>query len=412
MRPIDYNIFQCPLSLASWKWNFTLAMTVLRRKAVREIAARRTCRLGAVPKRMFALSRDKRFRQLAMRRLSVGGNRARFFIILDYARPLSRKPVFSLSSIRESCRKRANGDGESSSFKLQNIPIASIVDHPIRLRLMLEITMALTATLPIGLFDSGVGGLTVFKAVSELLPNETLLYLGDTARVPYGVKSKDTIIKYTLGAAKKLMERNIKILVVACNTATSAALPILREYLSPMPVIGVIEPGAESAVKASENGHIAVIGTEATIRDQAYQKAIARLNPEAKVIGRACTLFVPLAEEGWTTGQITDQICQKYLGDIFSSENAPDTLLLGCTHFPLLIPALRKVAGEKTRIVDSATAAAARVKDALGALCLLASEKIGPDKFYTTDNPERFIRTGKLFLDERLDSAELVDILY
>ena len=272
--------------------------------------------------------------------------------------------------------------------------------------------MSLSATLPIGLFDSGVGGLTVFKAVSELLPNETLLYLGDTARVPYGVKSKDTIIKYTLGAAKKLMEQNIKILVVACNTATSAALPILREYLAPMPVIGVIEPGAEAAVRASENNRIAVIGTEATIRDQAYQKAIARLNPDAEVVGRACTLFVPLAEEGWTSGQITEQICERYLGDIFSSENPPDTLLLGCTHFPLLIPALRKVAGENTRIVDSATAAAARVKDALVALGLLANAKIGPDRFYTTDNPERFVRTGKLFLDERLDSTELVDILY
>ncbi|MDE5831491.1 MAG: glutamate racemase, partial [Desulfovibrio sp.] len=227
--------------------------------------------------------------------------------------------------------------------------------------------MTLSASLPIGLFDSGVGGLTVFKAVRDLLPRETLVYLGDTARVPYGVKSKDTIVKYTLGAAEKLREQNIKALIIACNTATSAALPTLREYLGSIPVIGVIDPGAEAAVRVSENKKIAVIGTEATIRAKAYQKAIARISPGTRVVSRACTLFVPLAEEGWLSGEATEKICEKYLGDIFADADAPDTLLLGCTHFPLLIPALRKVVGEKVKIVDSSKATALRARDALEA---------------------------------------------
>ena len=210
-----------------------------------------------------------------------------------------------------------------------------------------------TAALPVGLFDSGMGGLTVLKALNARLPHEDLVYLGDTARLPYGTKGRDTIIRYTLKAARTLVDMGVKMLVVACNTATATALPTLREALAPLPVLGVVEPGAEAAVQASHNGHIVVIATEATIAGGAYQRAIARLRPQAVVTGRACTLFVPLAEEGWMEGPVVEGVARRYLSDLFpaptaapaalpaatSADLAPDTLLLGCTHFPLLLGA-------------------------------------------------------------------------
>ena len=188
-----------------------------------------------------------------------------------------------------------------------------------------------SASLPIGIFDSGMGGLTVLKAISGRLPGENLLYLGDTARLPYGTKSRDTIIRYTLKAAGRLVDEGVKMLVVACNTATSAALPELREHFAPLPVLGVVRPGAEAAVAASRNKRIVVIATEATIAGGAYQQAIASLCPEARVQGRACTLFVPLAEEGWMDGPIVEGIASRYLGDLFSPgrPDRPDTLVLG-----------------------------------------------------------------------------------
>ena len=235
-----------------------------------------------------------------------------------------------------------------------------------------------SATLPIGIFDSGMGGLTVLKAISGRLPGENLLYLGDTARLPYGTKSRDTIIRYTLKAAGRLVDEGVKMLVVACNTATSAALPELREHFAPLPVLGVVRPGAE-----------------ATIAGGAYQQAIASLCPEARVQGRACTLFVPLAEEGWMDGPIVEGIASRYLGDLFSPgrPDRPDTLVLGCTHFPLFREALRHVVGDDVRIVDSAETAAVAVENRL--------RELG-----------RFIRTGSLFLGHPLKSAEvsLVDL--
>ena len=199
-----------------------------------------------------------------------------------------------------------------------------------------------SASLPIGIFDSGMGGLTVLKAISGRLPGENLLYLGDTARLPYGTKSRDTIIRYTLKAAGRLVDEGVKMLVVACNTATSAALPELREHFAPLPVLGVVRPGAEAALAASRNKRIVVIATEATIAGGAYQQAIASLCPEARVQGRACTLFVPLAEEGWMDGPIVEGIASRYLGDLFSPgrPDRPDTLVLGCTHFPYFKEAL------------------------------------------------------------------------
>lgn len=271
------------------------------------------------------------------------------------------------------------------------------------------------SSLPVALFDSGMGGLTVLKALSRRLPAEDLIYLGDTARLPYGTKGPETIVRYTLKAAQKLVDSGVKMLVVACNTATAAALPQLRERFAPLPVLGVVEPGALAAARASRNGEIVVIATEATISGGAYQRAIARIRPEARVLGRACTLFVPLAEEGWMDGPLVEGIARRYLADIFSpavTAARPDTLLLGCTHFPLLQTALQQVVGPQVRIVDSAATTAESVQAELTRLNLLRPGGVGRCRFLTTDNQSRFARTGSLFLEHPLKTAEveLVDI--
>ncbi len=271
-----------------------------------------------------------------------------------------------------------------------------------------------TKTLPIGIFDSGVGGLTVLRAIHEALPQEDLLYLGDTARLPYGTKSTETVTSYALQAAAKLVERGIKMLVIACNTATAAALPALREAFAPLPVVGVIEPGAKAAVATTRNGHIAVIATEGTIRGLAYHKAIAELRQDARITGQACTLFVHLAEEGWMDDPIVESVARRYLEDIFhesahnecSQEERPDTLLLGCTHFPPLRQALARVVGQDVHLVDSAATTAQAVRENLQTLQLLhparASQVQGHCHFMTTDDTERFARVGSLFLGKNL----------
>lgn len=273
-----------------------------------------------------------------------------------------------------------------------------------------------TSQLPIAIFDSGVGGLTVLKAVARRLPAENLLYLGDTARLPYGTKGRDTIVRYTLRAARMLVERGAKMLVVACNTATAAALPALQREFAPLPVVGVVEPGAAAAARASRNGEIVVIATEATISGGAYQEAIARIRPEARVRGRACTLFVPMAEEGWMEGALVEGVARRYLDDLFSpvmTAARPDTLVLGCTHFPLLLRALQNVVGPEVGIVDSAATTAECVERELRRRSLLnRSETGGSWRFLTTDNPDRFVRTGSLFLGSplRRSEVELLDL--
>lgn len=286
--------------------------------------------------------------------------------------------------------------------------------------------------LPIGLFDSGMGGLTVFKALARRLPGEDLLYLGDTARLPYGTKGRDTIIRYTLSAAQKLVDMGVKMLVVACNTATAAALPTLREHFAPLPVLGVVEPGAQAAAAASRNGRIVVLATEATINGGAYQQAIARVRPDAEVLVRACNLFVTLAEEGWMDGPLVEGIARRYLEGLFDApENKaadaarllPDTMLLGCTHYPLLQGALRQVVGPNVNIVDSAATTAEFVVQELGALHLLHPDRAAPagdatgkrqgeSRFLTTDHVARFVRTGSLFLGRDMAEGEvtLVDL--
>lgn len=263
--------------------------------------------------------------------------------------------------------------------------------------------------LPIGVFDSGVGGLTVLRALGEALPRESFIYLGDTARLPYGTKSPTTIARYAQQAAAVLVARGIKLLVVACNTASAVALDALREGLGALPVVGVVEPGARAAALASPSGRIAVIGTESTIRGGAYTRAIAALRPDAVVSARACPLFVALAEEGWVDGPIPEAIAREYLGTLVADV---DALVLGCTHFPLLVGAIRRVVGPHIAIVDSAQTTAHTVAELLRTRGLLAVADRATRVMLATDGRDRFARVGSGFLGTALspDGVEIVDL--
>ena len=275
---------------------------------------------------------------------------------------------------------------------------------------------ALTNSGAIGVFDSGVGGLTVLNALRAVLPNENLVYLGDTARVPYGTKSALSVMRYAEQAAKALMQRDVKALVIACNTASAMALEHLQICYPGIPVLGVIEPGADAACAVSCTGAIGVIATEATTNNQAYQKAILRRNPQARVRAQACSLFVGLAEEGWHEGDLVEQIVARCLAPLMKShegEGVLDTLVLGCTHFPVLQAAIQKVVGKDVQLVDSARTTAAAVRDLLHGNGLLnAQASTGDIQFLVTDSPERFVRVANNFFNEAISSAEveLVDI--
>ena len=270
---------------------------------------------------------------------------------------------------------------------------------------------------PIGVFDSGVGGLTVLRALRSRLPAERFVYLGDTARLPYGTKSRESIERYAVQAANLLVSRGVKCLVVACNTASAVALSVLRQRLAPLPLIGVVEPGAEAGCRASRSGYIAVIATESTVRGGAYEKAISARRSDARVASRACPLFVALAEEGLTHGPIVEAIAHRYLDDLFASpdELRPDTLVLGCTHFPVLTDSLKGVVGQDVEIVDSALTTAEALAIALDKLALAAPSQSAPGPapvLLATDNPERFARVGSIFLGEQIagDGVEIVDL--
>lgn len=259
----------------------------------------------------------------------------------------------------------------------------------------------------IGVFDSGVGGLTVLKALMRRLPSESTVYLGDTARVPYGTKSPEVVIRYSLTNARLLMRQEIKLLVVACNTASSVALPALAEALE-VPVLGVIEPGALAAAQATA-GRVGVVGTLGTVHSGAYQDALARLKPGLEVMARACPLFVPLAEEGWTEGEVVEAIARRYLADF--EPFGMDTLVLGCTHYPLLKGAIANVVGERVRLVDSAEATAQAAERLLAERGLFAAEgSQATHRFFVTDLPERFAEVGARFLERPIERAELVDL--
>jgi glutamate racemase len=269
---------------------------------------------------------------------------------------------------------------------------------------------------PIGVFDSGVGGLTVLRALRAAMPGESFIYLGDTARLPYGTKSDQTVVRYSLQCAAVLVARGIRALVVACNTASASSLEALRLRYPELPIIGVIQPGAEAAVAASQSKHIAVIGTEGTIHGGAYQRAIRSLNATASIDAVACSLFVAMAEEGWTDGPIVESIARRYLQPLFAnSQSAPDTLVLGCTHFPVLAGAIRAVLPPQVRVVDSALTTAAAVRRRLQASEELANQVDGANRSMTwlaTDGAARFARVGSIFLGETLlpQSVEIVDL--
>jgi len=255
----------------------------------------------------------------------------------------------------------------------------------------------------IGVFDSGVGGLTVFREIARALPREPLLYLGDSARVPYGTKSPATIVRYSLEAARHLMDRGVKMLVVACNTATAAALPQLRELL-PIPVIGVVEPGAQAAVRQT-SGVVGVIATEGTVRSKAYTNAIRRLDPDIEVIESAAPLFVPLAEEGWANTHVAREVAEIYLEPLIDA--GIDTLVLGCTHYPILRGTIEQVVGGAVHIVDSAETTAMTVKAALGNPTGIPNPS---RRFLVTDAEERFRRIAGEFLEQEIEHLELVSL--
>ena len=276
--------------------------------------------------------------------------------------------------------------------------------------------------LPIGLFDSGVGGLTVLKAIREAMPRENFLYLGDNARLPYGSKSPATITRYALQAANLLVRRKIKLLVIACNTASAIALDILRDAYPQIPVLGVVEPGAQAACTSTRSGLIAVIGTESTIRGKAYQRAIAAINPQAKVIAKACPLFVPMAEEGLVAGLLPRMVAEHYLNEIFAtgSRHIPDTLVLACTHFPLLKETIAEVIetetdGAEINVVDSAYTTAQEVSRIFEqGICPRARnlDTGGQVRYLTTDDVQPFVRLGGLFMGAEISAAdvEMVDL--
>lgn len=278
---------------------------------------------------------------------------------------------------------------------------------------------------PIGVFDSGVGGLTVLAALRARLPAEPFLYLGDTARLPYGTKSGATVVRYALQAAEALVARGIRALVVACNTASSVALPAIRARFPGLPVIGVVEPGAEAACAATQRGHVAVIATEGTIRGGAYQREIERLRPGTRIEALPCALFVALAEEGWTSGAVAEAVAHRYLDPVFRPTAAaagppPDVLVLGCTHFPLLVTPIRAAVGDAVRIVDSAATTAAAVERELSSrgstvgLVVAADERriAGSTRFLATDGAARFARVGSSFLGFPIapEAVELIDL--
>jgi glutamate racemase len=261
---------------------------------------------------------------------------------------------------------------------------------------------------PIGVFDSGIGGLTVFRALSARLPRERILYLGDTARVPYGNKSPETVTRYTRESARFLLRRGIKALVVACNTASALALPSLAREL-PVPSLGVIEPGARRACRESATGRIGVIGTDATVRSGAYKEAIHRARPEAEVTAAACPLFVPLAEEGWAETEVARLVAQTYLAPF--PGHGIDALVLGCTHYPLLRGVIGTVLGSGIRLVDSAEATAWEAAAMLEEKGLLSGDGGEVEHhFFVTDSSKRFEEVGSRFLGMPLARLEQVDI--
>lgn len=258
----------------------------------------------------------------------------------------------------------------------------------------------MSASRPIGIFDSGVGGLTVARRMQDILPAEDVIYFGDTARVPYGAKSKETVTKFSVENVEFLMKYDVKLILVACNTASSLSLDFLKKRFR-VPIIGVIAPGARQAVSSTRNGRIGVIGTRATAASGAYEKAIKAISPKSLVFTGSCPLFVPLVEEGWAGMKVAHDIASIYLKRMKSKR--VDTLILGCTHYPILKNVIKKVMGPKVLLVDSAKEVAKEARDLLNISGLLKNSRVkGKYRFLVSDEPGRFIKTAERFLRQRI----------
>jgi glutamate racemase len=256
----------------------------------------------------------------------------------------------------------------------------------------------------IGIFDSGIGGLTVVRALRKLLPGEDLIYLGDTGRYPYGTKSADVVCRYSFENTEFLVEKGVKMLVVACNTSTAMALGALQARY-PIPVVGVVEPGAQAAARATRNRKVGVIATEGTIRSGEYTRALRRLRRDLEIYTRACPLFVPLAEEGWVDNEVAHLVARSYLGSL--AQSGIDTLILGCTHYPLLRPVIRACIGRRVRLIDSGVVTATAVRAVLVERGLLRPRARGTGSFFVTDAPERFMKVGARFLGTPVDAVQI-----
>jgi glutamate racemase len=264
---------------------------------------------------------------------------------------------------------------------------------------------------PIGVFDSGMGGLTVMRALMTRLPHESFVYLGDTARLPYGTKSADTVRRYAIQASKALVERGVKLVVIACNTA-SVALPQVAEALAPLPVVGVIAPGARAALAAAPEGPVAIIATETTVKGGAYRAAIREQGSDVPIVQQACPLFVPLAEEGLVEGPIVDAIVRRYLDPTLKTVPRPRAMLLACTHYPVLKKAIAAVAGSDIALIDSAVTTADAVANLIAEQRLASKTGAPTLTFLATDAPDRFARVGEIFLGQPIDpgTVELIDL--
>lgn len=261
---------------------------------------------------------------------------------------------------------------------------------------------------PIGFFDSGIGGLTVLKEVFSVLPEENTLYLGDTARVPYGIRSAETVIRYSFENTDFLVSKGVKLLVIACNTASAVSLEEIKKRLH-VPVIGVIEPGSRAAVRATRNKKIGVIGTEATINSSAYSRTIRQMDSSIEVFGLPCPLFVPLVEEGFTDDEVAEMVAERYLKGLM--EKGIDTLVLGCTHYPLLKGVISRLMGDGIVLIDSAKETALEIRDTLVRDGMLSGTIMEPSRmFFVTDAPERFVRVGERFLGNKIEHIQKINI--
>lgn len=260
----------------------------------------------------------------------------------------------------------------------------------------------------IGIFDSGLGGLTCVKKVMEIMPSENIVYFGDTGRVPYGTRSPQTIVKYVRQDISLLKSLDVKFIIIACGTASSAALPSIREEID-LPIIGVLEPACNAAVSATKNGKIGVIGTQGTINSGKYLQTIKAINPDIQVFSRACPMFVPLVENGYTKGTVTRIIAEEYLEEI--KRQGTDTLILGCTHYPLLKEEIAKIMGEGVTLIDSGAETAVYAKKQLEALCLTADRQNGEADYYVSDSVDGFAELGSVFLEKKIEGrVHRVDI--